>query len=443
VVDFSLQRELSSNFVLEASYVGRFAHRLLQNEDLAMPLDLRDPKSGMDYFTAAQLFAKQYESGNPPATTSVAKIPYWEDMFPGAAGPASTQLGGEYGIPGVACNGATPSGNVTATQAMYDLFCENAGNETTALEYADVPGVVSGVPPTSCYPSCATLKGKVTPYAFYSPQFSSLYAWRSIGNSAYNSGEFSLRRRMVHGLEFDINYTYSKSIDQGSSAERINQEEGVGFSEIINTWDPRQSRGLSDFDATHQLNSNWVWELPFGREKRFGSGSGRIVNGVLGGWTASGLFRLSTGYPFSVLSPLWSTNYDDEAFAVLNGTRPKTGSYIVTESGLPEPNVFENPSNAINQFRQAYPGESGQRNNLRGPGTFNIDTGLSKAWKLTEDQSIKFTWEMFNVTNTARFDVGPMQLDGDNQLSNSSAFGNFSSTLSNARVMEFALRYSF
>ena len=82
VVDFSLQRELSSNFVFEASYVGRFAHRLLQNEDLAEPLDLRDPKTGTDYFTAAQQLARMYESGNPPATTSVAPIAYWEDMFP-------------------------------------------------------------------------------------------------------------------------------------------------------------------------------------------------------------------------------------------------------------------------------------------------------------------------------------------------------------------------
>jgi len=301
--------------------------------------------------------------------------------------------------------------------------------------------VVPGL--NTCYPSCATIKGQVMPYAFYSPQFSSLYAWRSIGNSAYNAGQFTLRRRMTHGLEFDLNYTYSKSIDQGSSAERINQNEGIGFSEIINSWDPRQSRGVSDFDATHQINANWVWELPIGRGKKFGASAGGFLNALVGGWTLSGLYRWSSGYPFSILSPLWSTDYDDEGFAVLNGTRPKTGSYKVLENGVPQPNVFQDPNDAINQFRQAYPGESGQRNNLRGPGTFNIDTGLSKGWNITERQLVKFTWEVFNVTNTPRFDVGPMELSANNQLSNSTAFGNFSSTLSNARVMEFALRYSF
>jgi len=77
------------------------------------------------------------------------------------------------------------------------------------------------------------------------------------------------------------------------------------------------------------------------------------------------------------------------------------------------------------------------------PGTFNIDTGLSKGWNITESQTLKFTWEMFNATNTPRFDVGTMQLNANNSLSNVTSFGNFSSTLSNPRVMEFALRYSF
>jgi len=68
---------------------------------------------------------------------------------------------------------------------------------------------------------------------------------------------------------------------------------------------------------------------------------------------------------------------------------------------------------------------------------------LSKSWNITETQVVKFTWETFNITNTPRFDVGTMQLNGNNSISNSTSFGNFSSTLSQQRVMEFALRYSF
>jgi hypothetical protein len=452
VVDFSIQRELPSNFVFEASYVGRFAHRLLQEEDLAQPVDMYDPKSGMDYFTAATLLTKQFNAGVP--IQNVAPIPFWEHMFPGAAGMTSTQIGGVCGTFGSLCGATgTPSAQVTATQAMYDLFAYFGGNATSSLQYIDIPGQVSGWPAGSCYPSCATINGKVTPYSFYSPQFASLYAWRSIGNSAYNAGQFSLRRSMTRGLEFDLNYTYSKSMDMGSDAERINSFEGIGFSgQILNAWNPGQFRAVSDFDAAHQINANGVWELPVGQGKRYGSTMGKFLNAVVGGWTLSGLFRWSTGYPFSIFSPVYPTNWELNSAAILVGKRPASGSFIVQGVNGPTPNVFKDPYNltnandpnqAILQFRDPYPGESGQRNNFRGPGTFNIDSGLSKSWNITEAQAIKFSWQVFNITNTPRFDVGTMQLDFNNLTSNSSLFGNFASTLSNARVMEFALRYSF
>lgn len=451
VIDFSIHRELPHSFVLEASYVGRFAHRLLQEEDLAEPTNIFDPKSKTTYFQAAQALANQYYQGVP--TRNVQPIAYWENMYPGAAGPSSTNIGGSTVGFGVPCLGAAPA-HVSATQAMYDLFCENKGNETTALEQADVPGVVAGWPAGNCYPSCATIDGSVTPYAFYTPQFSSLYAWRSNGNSAYNSGQFSLRHR-ANGLEFDINYTYSKSFDLGSDAERTSLFEGLGFgsSQVINSWAPNQNRAVSDFDATHQINANWVYEFPVGHGKRFAAGMGGLANAVLGGWTVSGLWRWSTGYPFTAFSPAWATNFDLQSPVVpVSSFKPETGSFIVAQaSGGTGPNVFKDPgisdpnnaSAAINLVRPAYPGEGGARNWLRGPGTFNLDAGLAKGWQITEAQSVRFTWEVFNVTNTPRFDVGTMQINGNTVLSSSTSFGNFSSTLSNPRVMEFALRYTF
>jgi Carboxypeptidase regulatory-like domain len=459
VIDFSITRELPSNFVFEASYVGRFAHRLLQEEDLAEPTNLRDPQSNTTYFQAAQSLAKQYYAGTPTQNITPALIgtTYWEHIFPAARGTAGTQLlGTSSELPGTTqpClgNAISNSSTVTATQAMYDLFCNFSGNETTALELADAPGLVNR---TTCFPACATIGGNLTQgYDFYSPQFSSLFAWRSIGNSAYNAGQFSLRHHS-NGLEFDLNYTYSKSIDQGSNAERINEFEGFGFgSQIINSWFPQQNRGVSDFDTTHIVNANWVYQLPLGRGKRFGSDMGRFANAVFGGWTVSGLWRWSTGYPFSLFSPEWATNFQLETPAVpVSSARPKTGSYIVAQaSGGTGPNVFQdpgitdsstNPNAAINLFRPAFPGEAGLRNGLRGPGTFNVDTGVSKTWPIKESQFVKFSWQMFNVTNSARFDVGTMSINGNTSLSSSSSFGNFSSTLSNPRVMEFALRYTF
>lgn len=459
VIDFSITRELPSNFVFEASYVGRFAHRLLQEVDLAEPVNLKDTTGGQTYFQAAQALARQYYAGTPTQNITPALIgtSYWENLFPAAKGTAVNQLFGSSSEPAgftQPCLG-NPIPNstvVTATQAMYDLFCNYSGNETTALETADEPGANGFIP--GCFPACATINGQLTNgNDYYSPQFSSLFAWRSTGNSSYNAGQFSLRHRS-NGLEFDLNYTYSKSIDVGSNAERINEFEGFGLgSQIINSWFPGQNRAASDFDTTHIVNVNWVYQLPFGRGQHFAAGMGRFANAFFGGWTVSGLWRWSSGYPFSLFSPEWATNFQLESQAVpLSSARPKTGSFIVNQAaGGTGPNVFQdpgitdysNPNAAINLFRPAYPGEQGMRNGLRGPGTFNIDTSVTKSWPISESQLVKFSWSMYNLTNSARFDVGTMQLNSNNSLSSSTSFGNFSSTLSNARVMEFMLRYVF
>ena len=172
-----------------------------------------------------------------------------------------------------------------------------------------------------------------------------------------------------------------------------------------------------------------------------------IVNAFIGGWQLSGLWRWSSGFPFSVAPGLgfWSTNWQLTSEVINNGPRPKTGSYMLaaTPGGTVLPNVFADPSSAIKAFRFAYPGESGQRNNFTGPGTFDIDMGLSKSWTIKEGKTLSFHWETFNVTNTPRFDVGQMQFNGNNTIANAATFGNFTNTLNKPRLMEFGLRFNF
>lgn len=452
VLDLSITRELGHGFVLEASYVGRLGHRLLQETDLAQPANLRDPVSGMTYYQAAQALAKQYRAGVP--VQSVTPIPFWENMFPMASSANGGVLFGPFeGFP-TCVNGEGSLSTFTATQSMYDLFgCFGmspngsggytvVGNETSALGAADLGGYWGYSSPTGgpCIPACATINGQQSPYAFYSPQTASLDAWASIGNSAYNSGQFSLRHHSG-GLNFDVNYTYSKSIDIGSNAERISVFEGLGFSsQVINAWMPKQLRAPSDFDTTHIINANWVYEMPLGKGKKFGANMGKLADALIGGWQISGLWRWSTGYPFDVYAfNNWATNWDLESYGVLTGAKPKTGKFMVNGT---TPNVFQDPAAAIASFRYSLPGESGQRNELRGPGSFNIDMGLSKAWKITEAQNLKFSWEVFNVTNSARFDVGSM-MNSNNFLDSSGSFGNFINTLGQQRVMQLGGRYTF
>jgi Carboxypeptidase regulatory-like domain len=424
LLDFSFQRELPGGLIFSATYVGRMGHRLLQQRDLAMPLNLKDPKSGMDYFTAATMFAKLANANTPPS--QVQAIPYFENLFPAAAG-----VNGSY------CNGPTTP-NPTATQSMYEMFQCNWGAST--LGASNFINVFD----TNCLPSCLQLPGQPAggvPFQFYNPQFSALYAWSSIGTSAYNAGQFTLRSRPTHGLQFDFNYTLSKSLDEGSDAERVPRYGGL--SAIINTWDPKQLRGPSDYDARHQINANWVYDLPFGRGMRFGSGWNRVTNALAGGWQVSGIYRWTSGFPFSVpAGGTWNTNFQLSGNAELIGARPKAG-LVFNSNGDPFAfNLGTDPVAFANQFfRLPYPGESGPRNNFRGPGFFGVDLGVNKNFHITERQILRFSAYAYNLTNSVRFDAATITFNG--ALTNPSSLGQYSGTITKPRVMEFALRYQF
>jgi hypothetical protein len=303
-----------------------------------------------------------------------------------------------------------------------------------------------------CFPACAgtappspanNMAGG-TPFRYYQDQFSSLYAWKSQGNSYYNGVQLSLRHAMTSGLQFDLNYVYSRSLDVGSNAERVNGFEatgGIAFNDqVINAWDPRQWYAASDYDLTHQVNANWIYQLPVGHGRRFGSGMNKVLNGIIGGWGVSGIFRWTSGFPFSVFYGAgWSTNFELSGSSILNGTKPATGTFFDPTTG--DPLIFRNPQSIVGDFRMTAPGESGQRNNFRGPGYFEIDSGVDKTWNIRESQNIQFSWEAFNVTNSVRFDAGNSLLNED--LVDITGFGKYQSTLTKPRVMQFSLRYNF
>ena len=182
VVDFSITREFAHNFVLEATYTGRFAHRLLQEVDLAQPLNLVDPKSGTRLFpAAAQMFAKAACRGSARrAITSVPAFPTGRICF--RRQRVAGLLSGNDSLLRARPDRST---DPTATQNMYDVYLLlSPAIETTAQEIADV----------FCFPACVghrprrhILRSAARPYQYYQDQFSSLYAWQTRSNSNYNA----------------------------------------------------------------------------------------------------------------------------------------------------------------------------------------------------------------------------------------------------------------
>jgi hypothetical protein len=439
-IDFSVGRELPGNMSLEVSYVGRLAHRLLSQEDLAMPLNIKDPKSGIDYFTAAKVLSQLGFAGTPTSAVTSASVgptsAYWKDII------QPLKPGDAYSL--------AHSGGFTTdpTQAMYDLFASGGGpvngfgNETTPLFQLDFQGSDNSVNAGILGASGAYYPTIFGPNAFFNSQFHSLRAWRNLGTANYNALEVVLRKRLSHGVQFDFNYTYSKSIDLSSSAERIATDGGLTIGGLtINAWSPYQFRGVSDFDTTHQFNSDWLIELPFGKGRWLARNANSFTEAVIGGWQLSGLARWTSGFPVTLdNSGTWPTNWQLEGAATVIGpvhtdtTKRPDGSVNLFPTALPTTNVGLGP------FRHDLPGESGTRNPVHGPGFAGLDLGLSKRWKMPfgEAHSLVLSWEVFNALNLKRFDVGTI----NNDIS-SASFGNFSGLLSNPRVMQFSLRYQF
>jgi len=235
----------------------------------------------------------------------------------------------------------------------------------------------------------------------------------------------------------EFNYTWSKSIDLASRPE--SSTTGV----IINAFQRDQFRAPSDYDARHQWNANFVFGIPVGRGRAL-LDKGGVVDAIFGGWQISGLYRQSTGLPTSVGNGrFWPTNWNLTGNATATGTFESgtTRNAPAPPSGTPGVNLFPNPSKAVEAFSYTLPGQTGGRNIVRGDGNFNIDFGLGKSFRMpySENHSVQFRWEVFNATNTARFD--PLAVTAD--LGSLGTFGKYTDTLTLPRVMQFALRYEF
>jgi hypothetical protein len=411
--DLSLQHQFPAGFTVEIAYVGRQANHLLQSLDLAEPVDYVDPMGGGDYYNAGTQLSKDVDENGGADPANVQTIPYFENVFPFMANQ-------EY--PGE-----------SATQAIYDLEWAPYRSQygaTTSLSDID----------EYCYYGCPA--GHQS--RFWQNQFSSLYALSSVGKSYYNAAQWTLRHPMSHGLSMDLSYTFSKSIDWGSDAERNTEFTGqFASSEILNTWKPYLNKGVSDFDTASLITLDWVYQLPVGKGKAVLGSTNQFVNAVLGGWQWSGIFRKTSALPFSLFEPGWTTDWQIESYGVVVDPSihaKKTFDSTRTPHYL-DANLINNGVSSGFPVRLPYPGEAGQRNHFRGDGYVDLDSGLTKSWAFGRFGALKFAWEVYNVTNTNRFD--PFSISAG---LTSGSLGTASSLIGgNAapRRMQFALRYDF
>lgn len=212
---------------------------------------------------------------------------------------------------------------------------------------------------------------------------------RSIGLSNYHSFQFQIERRWSGGLAYGISYTWSKSIDTGSS----DYFKTGSSTSIQDPYHYRNDRSVSSYDLTHVLNFNWVYQLPLGRGKAMHTGN-RAADYILGNWQLNGIARVRSGVPYNLS---------------VAGDVANTGN-----TGYMRPNLVGNPSVSnprpeqwFNQAAFAVPaaftfGTFG-RNVLRTDWNRTVDVSLFRQIPIHERVQAQLRGEAFNAFNTPIF----------------------------------------
>lgn len=228
-----------------------------------------------------------------------------------------------------------------------------------------------------------------------------------VGNSHYDSLQVSLERRFAAGLHFSLAYTRSKSIGICCS-ENSDGLAAIQIPEFYNL-----NRSLANSDNTNNLTLNGIWELPFGKGRRWASGGGPL-SWLAGGWQINGILSLVSGFPFHVTSAATSLNAPGSAQRA-----DQVKSAVAILGGAGRGQSFFDPL-AYRPVTEPRFGTAGF-NSLRGPGIVNLDAGVFREFLITERWHIQFRAEAFNSTNTPHFgnpgtNVSNLQLNPDGSV---------------------------
>jgi Carboxypeptidase regulatory-like domain len=398
-ITFGVQHEFPKGFLLRSTYVGRLGRRLLAQADASQLIDFADPASGQLMSQAFGAATLQLRSGQ-----TVQPEPWYEDILP--------QL-------------STTQSNTAA------LAGSNIGVYMARGDFADFTQALS-------------LFGLLPPNIGMASQFAENTFYTNEGFSNYHGWLTTLHKNVGAGLQFDLNYTYSHSIDNVSVVANTPALGGYGF--ICDVLRQGECRGNSDFDVRHYINGNFIYDLPFGRGRAFAGTAPRWADEIIGGWTVSGLPSWHTGNVYFAQANAFVAGYANDAPAILTGPVSDLKAHLNGGKGAGL-YAYTNTPKALSDYTGPVGFSIGTRNNLYGPGYFDLDLGLGKSFPLVGDRVVlKFRADAFNALNHPNFTTPCTDITQVSCL-----FGTISSTqgtginngASAARVLQGALRLEF
>jgi len=384
--DLTIQRSLPGQMIVELGYVGRLGRNLPASINFnSVPYMFKDKISGQTFGQAFDAVATQIRNGQP-----VTPQPWFENLVPGC---------------GTICL-ANGNGSAFANDNLSNLFL--------SMDFARLG---AGLAP------------------FDNLQVLELFTRTSRDKSNYNAFVVTLRNNNWHGLLFDVNYTFSKSLDTVGAVQNAAEY-------YSSSYDPHLDYGPSFFNRPHVFNGLFNYELPFGANRRFSS-SHWGVNRIIGGWYTAGIFRASSGIP-NLVTVSGQTFGGGLDFGITAGMLPtvpidslggggihsgvcSTGagssgngascSTPGTGTGL---NYFSNPAAALAKFRPvliASDKNDGRNSPLPGLSYWDADFRLGKVTKITEKLRVELSADFLNVFNHPNF------LDPSFDTTNPAAFG--------------------
>lgn len=264
------------------------------------------------------------------------------------------------------------------------------------------------------------------------PQFSDVRVIApTIGNSNYHGLNLRLEKRYSSGVQFNANYTWSKSIDDVESRDELGGN--AGDNAFANQYDRRADRGLSGNHIAHRFIASTTWELPFGVGRRWNAGNS-VVSQIIGGWSSSLIFEARTGSPFGIIENNAAAIYPTAATVRSSAVAPYRENPNWRDNVLSE--TFFDAASFAAPAQYTF-GNLG-RTVAIGPGAIISDLAILKSVSIREQHRVQLRVEMLNFLNHANFAL-------PNQSRGVANFGRVSGLLSGnqARIIQLGMHYKF